>query len=381
MRRLLGLLSLALVAASSWAGVGNQDSQIIIKYLGSDRDAGDLVHKYGDTVVQRIPALKLWVIEVNQDVELSGRIAKYAGADKVAYAEPNGYVHATLIPNDPFWANQWGPPKVEAPKAWDVATGSAGVTIAIIDTGISLAHPDLAANIVAGYDFVNLDNVPDDDNQHGTHCAGIAAGIKNNAVGIAGLASGCKLMPVKVLNAGGSGSWADVAAGIDYASANGAKVLSLSLGGTGGTQALEDAVNLAWSRGCVTVCAAGNNGSSGQFFPAYYTNAIAVASTDPGDTKSSFSNYGTWVDVAAPGSNIYSTLPGNSYGNLSGTSMACPLVAGLAGLLYSQEAPFFSNARVRARIEGSCDFVGNFVIKGRINARRALSFYTAISWR
>ncbi len=291
----------------------------------------------------------------------------------VDFAEPNFLCEAVHVPNDTSYGSQWGPPKIACEAAWDLEQGDAATVIAIIDTGVDKNHSDLAAKLVAGYDFVNNDGDADDDNGHGTHCAGIAAARTNNSQGVAGVGYDCSVMPVKVLNSGGSGTWAAVANGINWAADNGAHVASLSLGGTSGSSTLEAAVNYAWANNVVVIAAAGNNGTTTPFYPAWYGNCIAVASTDSNDARSSFSNYGSWVDVAAPGSGIYATYDGNSYASLSGTSMAAPHVAGEAGLLWSfLGTGATTNAVIRARIEDNTDPVGSFVIHGRINVNAAL---------
>jgi thermitase len=188
-------------------------------------------------------------------------------------------------------------------------------------------------------------------------------------------------MNVKVLGDNGSGYYSWVAKGITWAADNGAKVINLSLGGPAGSGTLQNAVNYAWGKGCVIVVAAGNNGNGNPSYPAYYDNCIAVAATDPNDSKASFSNHGFWVDVAAPGVDIYSTLPNHknqigprNYGTLSGTSMAAPHVAGVAALVWATEYGT-DNSAVRERIESTGDelegTLGNYGI-GRVNAYLAV---------
>jgi thermitase len=261
--------------------------------------------------------------------------------------------------------------------------------IAVVDTGVQSSHPDLAGKVVAGYDFVNNDSDPSDDQGHGTHCAGIAAAQTNNGTGIAGIAGwngdssasdavSTKIMPVKVLAADGSGTTSGVADGIIYAADHGAKVINLSLGG-GGTITLENAVNYAFSKGCVIVGAAGNSGSSSLSYPGAYPNVLSVASTDSTDTLSNFSNYGSWVKVAAPGQDIASTYINGGYVYMSGTSMATPLVAGQAALIRSQN-PSLSNAQVESLIVGNTDpynpYMGRTIAGGRVNVYRSLQAAT-----
>lgn len=261
-------------------------------------------------------------------------ITRLQNCKGVQYAEPNYVAQiADTIPNDPGWGNQYGLFNIRAPQGWDYTTGSTAIAIAILDTGVDLTHPDLASKIVPGYDFANNDNIPQDDNGHGTHVAGIAAAISNNGIGVAGVSWGARIMPIKVLNAAGSGSFANVAAGIVWAADNGAQVINLSLGGSSPSAVLQDAVNYAYGKGVTLVAATGNSGSNFVLYPARYPNVIAVAATDSSNTHAAFSNFGPEVDVAAPGVAIHSTTIGNNYGYLSGTSMAAPFVSGLAAIL------------------------------------------------
>lgn len=215
--------------------------------------------------------------------------------------------------------------------------------------------------------------------------AGSAAALTNNGIGVAGTCPNCVLYNVKVLADNGSGAWSWIANGITWATDNGAKVINMSLGGSSGSSTVESAVNYAWGKGVVLVADAGNSGTSSPFYPAYYTNVIAVAATDQNDNKASFSNYGTWVDIAAPGVSILSTAPDHpnkiwgkavKYGTLSGTSMASPHVAGAAGLVWSTGICFTDNSCVRNRIETNADQItgtGTYWVNGRLNAYRAVS--------
>ncbi len=250
----------------------------------------------------------------------------------VLYVEPNFLLQAAeTIPSDPDWGLQYGLINIRAPQGWDLSTGSTSVTIAIVDTGVDYAHPDLAGKLVAGYDFVNDDNNPQDDNGHGTHVAGIAAASSNNGAGIAGVSWGARIMPVKVLNASGGGTYANAAEGTIWAVDHGAQVINLSLGGTGPSSILADAINYAHSRGAVIVAAAGNTGSNFVLYPARYPNVIAVARTNSANHWDG-SSYGPEVDLSAPGTQIYSTAIGG-YSFRSGSSMSTGFVSGLAAIL------------------------------------------------
>ena len=280
-----------------------------------------------------IEALSVIIVKVREG-SVGEAIARMEACPDIRLAEPNYLVHvADTIPSDPGWSAQYGLLNIRAPEGWDLSTGSAAVTIAIVDTGVDLGHPDLSAKIVSGYDFVNNDATAQDDNGHGTHVAGIAAAITNNGTGVAGVSWGARIMPVKVLDASGNGTFANVAAGMVLAADRGAQVINLSLGGTSGSAVLQSAVDYAYGKGAVIVAAAGNTGAGAVLYPARYPHVIAVAATDNTNTRAGFSNYGPQVALAAPGVLIYSTRPGGTYGYLSGTSMSTPFVSGLAAIL------------------------------------------------
>ncbi len=296
----------------------------------------------------------------------------YSGLASVEKAELNYLRFATFTPNDPKLPQQYGPQKTQCLAAWDLNKGSSSTVIAIVDTGVDYNHPELSGKVIKGKDFINNDDDPMDDNGHGTHCSGIAAAKTNNGVGVAGAGFNCTILAEKVLSGGGGGSADTVTSGILDAIDKGANVISMSLGGSGFTDAEQAAVDLAWTKNVVVVAAAGNNGVTDKFYPAGFEHCIAVAATDRNDQKADFSNYGAdWVDVAAPGVDILSTLPGNNYGVESGTSMACPLVAGITGLVRAY-GPQLTNVQVRNIIESTCDNVGTFVAFGRVNAFQAL---------
>ena len=350
--------------------------QVIVKFKeGTSARTMKATHQEEQAkLLSRNETLGFDVVKV-EDKSVEQAVQEYEKNPDVEYAEPNYIYTIQWTPNDPdFSSRQWGPQKVQAPEAWDVTRGSSSTRIAIVDTGVQYDHPDLAGKVVRGYDFVDDDSDPYDGNGHGTHCAGIAAAVTDNGRGIAGMAPNATIYAVRVLNDNGSGTLDDVANGIIHAADNGADVISLSLGAPVGATTLRNAVDYAWNSGSVVVAAAGNSGTSLPSYPAYYDNAIAVAATDSNDNKASFSNYGSWVDVAAPGVDIYSTYTGSSYRSLSGTSMATPHVAGLAGLLDAQGR---SASQIRAAIENTADPIsgtGTYWSKGRINAYKAVNY-------
>jgi thermitase len=306
-------------------------------------------------------------ISVNQALVFLRRLSY------VEYAEPNYIVRAFETPNDPQFPSQWNLSKIRCEAGWDLTHGSSSVVIAIIDTGVDLTHPDLEPKLVQGTDIRNGDTVPQDDNGHGSHVAGIAAAATNNNIGVAGVGWDCKIMPVKVLGSTGSGSLSDAAEGVVWAADHGAKVENLSLGSPSGTSTMANAVSYAWTHNVLVVAAAGNDGSYAPNYPAGYDNAIAVGASDPNDVRAEFSNFGSWVDVAAPGTGIPSTYKDGGYRVLSGTSMACPHVAGLGALLWSTLGTGTDVSVIRQRIEDNTVPVGTWVAHGRIDVVLALN--------
>jgi subtilisin family serine protease len=299
-----------------------------------------------------------------------------------------------LLTTDPSFGSQGDMAVMNADDAWHACPAilGAGVTIAIIDTGVDLDHPDLAANLLAGYDFVTYDSVPEDGNGHGTNVAGIAAAALNG-IGVSGVAPSAKILPVRVLDDEGSGYTSDVADGVTY-SADRAQVINLSLGSVYPNTTLQNAINYAVNtKGRLVVAAAGNcgdgyylyNGCSYQSQPSYpgaYSNVLAVAATTNADARASFSTQGDYVDVAAPGYQIYNTfIPPYSYKGVSGTSQAAPHVAGLAALIWSKY-PSYSAAQVWSRITSTAVDLGavgadNSFGAGRVDAKAALQITLA----
>ena len=347
--------------------------QILVKFKPDVAlpEAAEIHRQLGGQVKDTILGIGVQVVTVSRGQE-KAKAKAYSANARVAYAEPDFVAQALGSPDDPEFVNQWGMVKIQAPQAWEVTTGSPTINIAIVDTGVDPDHPDLANKPISNINFSGSATV-DDVYGHGTHVAGIAAAMTNNGVGVAGLGYTSTIMNVKVLDDNGVGAYSWVASGIIWAADNGADVINLSLGSTFASSTLEDAVNYAWSKGVVVVAAAGNNGDTTPFYPAYYANCIAVAATDANDALASFSNYGDWVDVAAPGLSIYSALNNGGYGYMSGTSMASPHVAGLAALVFTTVSDANGDGRlndeVRARIEANCDDIGvSGIGSGRINA-------------
>jgi subtilisin family serine protease len=364
-----------------------------------------------------------------EDIE---KITKdYANDPNIEYAEPNYIAYTSLYPNDPMYNQQWAHWKTGARDGWDIEKGNSSIVIAIVDTGVTYDHEDLKDNIwnnsdedcnsdtdldgngfngdCGGYDFVDIDTqeyiddgyelIPEEDyterdnnvsdyNGHGTHCAGIAAGVGNNGIGISGVCPNCTIMPLRagfsiIHNSGvyGSLAYEDVAAAIIYAADNGANVISMSFGSSYSSQLQKDAIDYAYSKGVTLIAAAGNGRTDSYSYPAAFDNVISVTSTDTLDRRSGFSNYGYWTDVAAPGSIILSTVPltgtisdESGYKQISGTSMAAPYVAGLAGLILSKNDSW-NNSEIKKILRQGVDAPDEqfkYIGTGRVNVNKAL---------
>ncbi len=338
---------------------------------------------------------------------------EYAKDPNIVYVEPNFLVYCDDIPNDPDFNEQWDlhntgqtggtfDADIDAPEAWEIETGNSDVIIAIVDTGVDYTHSDLAENIwinddeipdnnidddgngfvddIRGWDFYNDDPEPMDGRGHGTHCAGIVSAVGNNSIGISGVSWNCTLMPVKFLSNVGTGFVEDGAKAIVYAIDNGADVISNSWGYPWSSYVLKDAIDYAYGKGAILTSGAGNSNGDDPHYPAMYPKVIAVAATNHNNTKAGFSSYGFWVDVSAPGEDIYSTVPGNGYEHKSGTSMAGPHVAGLAGLLFSKNQSYTRDVVVTI-IRGSSDPVNSsvYIGNGKINAYDALTRNPALA--
>ena len=387
-----------------------------------------------------------YIFNVKKTSNILSIIKDYSSLSDVVFAEPNYVFKLETEPrnlpkslpksvseqsinfytNDPHFSKQWalentgqlkGTPDcdTDALEAWGIETGDPDIVISIIDTGIDLNHSDLKNNSwinkeeipnnqfdddgngfvddVRGWDFVNNDNYPIDDFGHGTACSGVAAAVTNNSNGISGVSWNCKIMPVKSLNFLGGATSLRIARGIKYAADNGADIISMSFGGRTKSFLVEYVIDFAYDKNIVLVAAAGNSDTSAKYYPAAFDNVIAVAGTDNQDNRlimgnifnSAASNYGSWVDIAAPGGEIYTTMPSyfvflnlrgikRNYDYLSGTSMSAPHVSGLAALILSKN-PDLSNEEVKSIICTNVDAYHStyYLGTGRINVFKALN--------
>ena len=363
--------------------------EILVKFKeGTPKEIKEKVHRgFASQMKEKIEKLDVEVVKVPKD-KVEEFVAKFKGKAEVEYVEPNYVATAFELTNDRGIVDkwQWGMYKAKAANnglsAWNISKSNSSVKVAILDTGIDQNHEDLQGKIDSNQKNCTDSPTIDDLYGHGTHVAGIAAASTNNGVGVAGLGYNASLMNVKVLGDNGSGYYSWIANCLMWAADNGAKVVNMSLGGSFDSVTLKNAVNYAWGKGVVVVAAAGNSGNASATYPAYYSNVIAVAATDVNDKKASWSSFGKWVDVAAPGVEIYSTFPNHTntigqtnYGYASGTSMATPHVAGLAALVWTTSYGG-NNADVRRQIEATADKIsgtGKYWTYGRINALSAVS--------
>ncbi|MFN7525805.1 MAG: S8 family serine peptidase, partial [Aphanizomenon sp.] len=365
-----------------------------------------------DTI--KLTGAQIWTLSGKTSVETA--LATYKNSPTFEYIEPDYIVTtAATFPNDPGFPQLWGlhntgqgggtpDADIDAPEAWDIQTGNPNLVIGVIDTGVDYNHPDLVGNIwtnsgeiandgidndnngyiddIRGWDFAYNDNNPMDVQGHGTHVSGTIAGKGNNGVGVTGVAWNAKIMPLKFLNDQGSGTLSAAISAINYATAKGVKLTNNSWGGGGYSQALYDAINAAGQQGALFIAAAGNSSQNTDINPAYpasynLANIISVASTTNTDGLSSFSNYGlTSVDLGAPGSGIYSTLPNNSYGTYSGTSMASPHVAGAAALVWSQN-PTWTAQQVKNALMNTGDSIA--ALAGKTVSGKRLNVFNALA--
>ena len=385
MRRGIFAVACLLVLTAAFAGSAQAASYdadtVIVKYASgvSTAERLALFDSAGVTrTVGSVAGVGAKVVSVSGDpAVVAQRLNRSALVD---YAEPNFVLKATATPNDPLFPQLYGlnntgqtggraDVDIDAPEGWDAAglgsfPTSGGTTIGIVDTGIDQTHPELSGKVAACADAIGgvvIDGECTDDSLHGTHVAGTIAARANNATGVAGVDFNASLVICKALRGGaGIGLTSDVANCITWAHTHGAKVISMSLGG-GASTTLQQVVRNAWENGGATgsvlVAAAGTDGDSTVSYPAGYAEVVSVAATDDNDAKASFSNTNSDVEVAAPGVDVLSTIPGGQYATLSGTSMATPHASGVAGVLW-QLFPADTAAGIRSRLDAAVDDLG-----------------------
>ena len=303
--------------------------------------------------------------------DVAGRLG---GHPHVRFAEVDELVPVAALVNDPKFGNEWHLPMVSAPAAWDISTGT-GVTIAILDTGVDGTHPDLSSQMVPGWNFYDNNSNTSDVHGHGTAVAGTAAARSNNAIGIASVAGGARIMPIRISDPAGYAYWSTVAQGLNWAANNGARVANISYVGVSASSTVQTAASYFRSKGGVVVVCAGNTGASDSTAPNGVM--LVVAATNESDQRASFSTFGTFVDMAAPGSNIVTTGRGGVYQTWNGTSFASPIVAATAALVIARR-PDFTADQIEATLLLSATDLGAsgadiYFGAGRVNAAAALT--------
>lgn len=389
MRRLVACATAALIGCAGWtslrahaappsvqAPVGDfVPGRLLVQPRAglSDAEFDKIVRVHGGKRRQRIAQINLQVIDLpgKADVRAIARLLRRHRHLK--FAEPDMLVGPGLTPNDPYFGNAWHLPKIAAPAAWDIAGGQ-GVTIAILDTGVDATHPDLAAKMVSGWNMYDNNSDTRDVHGHGTAVAGTAAAAGNNAIGVAAVAPNAKIMPMRIANPSGYAYYSTIAQALNWAADNGANVANISFLGVAGSASIQSAAQYFRNKGGLTVVSAGNNGVDEGIAPN--DDIIAVAATDANDAKTSWSSFGSFVDVSAPGAGIWTTMNGGGYGAWSGTSFASPVVAGVAALMKSAN-PLLTPGEIESLLFASATDLGNpgkdsWYGSGRVNAGAAV---------
>lgn len=325
------------------------------------------------------------VLKVADD-EVETVLANLRRDPTIEFAERDFVAEAASVPNDPYavTGEEWQIAMLQLPAAWEVTTGNQNVIVAVLDSGVNAAHPDLAGQLLPGQNFVYGGTDVSDDFGHGTAVAGAIAAIGNNGVGVAGVAYGCRVLPLKVMDSSGFASYSDIAEGIQYAVDHGARVINLSIAGDSPSATLQSAIDYAWSNNVVVVAAAGNNSSSTPQYPAACHHVVGVAASDAGDLLAGFSSFGSYVTLCAPGVSIWTTQRhlDNPYGAWRGTSFASPMVAGVAALVASVNSTLTGDQIVEV-LKQTADDLGptgydDVYANGRVNALKAVAAASAL---
>ena len=341
----------------------------------SANDVGHALAKAGARLEKTIDRINVHVLQVPEPA-LDRVAAALMQSGMFTFVEPDFTMRPSGTPNDPYFSSQWHLNAIQAPGAWGVTTGISSVIIAVIDTGADWAHPDLAPNLVPGWNFLNGTSNTQDTAGHGTAVSGAAAAATNNGAGVAGVSWNNKIMPLLVMNSTTAASYSAVASAITYAADHGARIINISLSGSGSSSTLQSAESYAWNKGSVIFAAAGNSSSSTPNYPAADANVVAVSASDQNNTFASFSNYGSWIDVAAPGNYILTTEMGGSYGSWYGTSLSTPVAAATGALVLSLK-PGLSASALVSILEKNADDLGTpgydqYFGYGQVNAYKSV---------
>lgn len=416
---LLFFVLIQMIVLSSWhlryspvASAAPVDTNTLIAQIvlvqfaptATDSDRAAMIADMHGELVEWLPQIQVAKVRLIATTETEQNLLKTNAADiaqsrlrtrlqtsgrtmpATTYVENDVVVEGAYLPSDPDVANPsrtYPLTVTHAIEGWDYTRGDSSIIVAVLDSGINLNHPEFTGRILSGYDFINNDADPSDDHGHGSHTSGIIGAGIDNGQGMVGICPQCSLLPVKVLNYNNAGTWSSVAQGILFATDHGARVINLSLGATVSSKTLEAAVSYAVEHDVLIVAAAGNMGADRKFYPAALDGVLAVSATDANDQRWVLSNMGDYIDLAAPGQAVYSTYYDlqnyyNGYNYMSGTSMAAPHVAGLAGLLLSQKptrtAVDLYNIMTKTADHLTAATHDVYFGYGRINVARALAY-------
>jgi subtilisin family serine protease len=376
--RINGLLLLAV----SFAGAADVPPHVPGRLLAAPRPGIDsklleyTLKLHAAVVRKHWPQIAVSVLEVPEESS-EAIMASLQRTGLFEYVEHDQYAHTAEFPNDPGFVSEWHLAKIQSPQAWNVTTGSPSVVVAIIDTGVHATHPDLASNMVPGWNFVKSNSDTSDVLGHGTAVAGVIAAAGNNGIGVAGVSWQSRMMPLVVVDENDLAAYSNIAEAIQYAADRGVRLINISIGGGAQSPTLQSAVDYAWSKGALIFASAMNNGASDPYYPAACNHVMAVSATDSSDHLASFSNYGNWIAISAPGAGILTTANGGGYAYWFGTSFSSPIVAGVAALSLAVN-PSLTNAELLTILEKSADDIGppgygaSFGW-GRVNAFKAVT--------
>ena len=379
--RFSGLLVWA-VLLSAWAA--DVPSHVPGRLLAAPRSGIDLnllaytLRLHRAVVRKHWPPVEMGILVLDVPEESSGAILESLQRTGLfEYVERDRYARTAEIPNDPGFPSQWHLAKIQGPQAWGVTTGSPSVVVAVIDSGVFGTHPDLTINLAPGWNFVKSNSDTSDLLGHGTAVAGTIAAAGNNGIGVAGVTWDSRIMPLVVVDENDLAAYSDIAQAIQYAADHGVRVMNISIGGPAQSSTLQSAVDYAWEKGALIFASAMNNGASDPSYPAACNHVMAVSATDINDHLASFSNYGSWIALSAPGDSILTTTNGGGYAYWFGTSFASPIAAGVAALSLTVN-PSLTNAELVTILETTADQVGHPGYDpsfgwGRVNAFRAVS--------
>ena len=392
MKKLISAGLLSLIALSQFATLPNQtvaaakqdvtqafvQGRLLVKFnanTGSSH-AREIIAALGVREASEIPSTGVHIVELPYDANESAFVSAFESRAEVEFAELDSLLSPQqtepIVPDDPLFPS-WYLQKIDAPNAWPMTTGSSNITIAILDTGVEMTHPDLAPKLVPGRNIYNNNDDTSDVFGHGTPVAGVAGAASNNGIGVASVAWGCSIMPVRISDASGMATASDIASGLTWAADHGARVANISYYITG-SKTISSAAKYFQSKGGVVVTGAGNSGLQETIADDPYI--LTVGATDPQDVLYSYSNHGNNMDLVAPGNNT-TTLRGGQYGAGGGTSFSSPVVAGVAALILSAN-PSLTPAQVTDILKQTADDLGapgwdSMYASGRVNAAKAVS--------